>query len=90
MDSQTAHRLVAASLVVMLLYGLVSGKGKQIGSFKQVWAIGVLGLFMSLISDFIPEVGGALAILFAIAFVGGGQQRINNIITNAIRKKVTQ
>jgi hypothetical protein len=71
----------------MLGYGLASGKGKQIGSFKQVWAIGVLGLFLSLISDFAPQIGGPLAILFALGFVAGGQTKINQVITYAIGKK---
>lgn len=73
----------------MLGYGLVTGKGKQIGSYKQIWAIGVLGLFLSVISDFAPQIGGPLAILFALGFIAGGQQKINTVITNAIGKKVS-
>lgn len=88
MNSSQAHSAVALSLVVMLGYGLVSGKGKQIGTYKQVWAIGVLGLLLSLIADFAPQVGGPLAILFGLGFVAGGQQKINTVITNAIGKKV--
>jgi hypothetical protein len=74
----------------MLGYGLVSGKGKQIGSFKQIWAIGVLGLFLSLISDFLPQIGGPLALLFALGFIAGGQTKINSVIDNALGKKVTK
>lgn len=84
MNSTQAHQLVAVSLVVMLGYGLVSGKGKQLGGYKQVWAIGVLGLFLSLISDFVPAVGGPLAALFAIGFIAGGQPRINAAIEGAV------
>lgn len=90
MNSNQAHTAVAASLVVMLGYGLVTGKGRQVGSFKQIWAIGVLGLFLSLISDFFPQIGGPLAILFALGFVAGGQAKINSVIENAIGKKVTK
>lgn len=86
MNSEQAHQAVAISLVVMLGYGLVSGKGKQLGSYKQVWAIGALGLALSLISDFAPAVGGPLSILFALGFVAGGQDKINAVITNAIGK----
>lgn len=89
MNSNQAHSAVAISLVVMLGYGLVTGKGKQIGSYKQIWAIGVLGLFLSVISDFAPQIGGPLAILFALGFIAGGQQKINTVITNAIGKKVS-
>lgn len=89
MNSTQAHQAVAISLVVMLGYGLVSGKGKQLGSFKQVWAIGALGLFLSLISDIVPSIGGPLAILFALGFVAGGQVKINTVISNAIGKKVS-
>lgn len=74
----------------MLGYGLVSKQGKQIGSYKQVWAIGVLGLLLSLISDAAPQVGGPLALLFALGFVAGGQDKINSVITNALGKKVTK
>jgi hypothetical protein len=86
MNSQQAHTAVAISLVVMLGYGLVSGKGQQIGTYKQVWAILALGLFLSLISDFTPEIGGPLAILFALGFIAGGQTKINTVVTNALSK----
>lgn len=72
----------------MLGYGLVTGKGKQIGTYKQIWAIGALGLLLSLVSDFAPQIGGPLAILFALGFIAGGQTKINTVITNAIGKKV--
>lgn len=86
MNTQQAHQAVAVSLVVMLGYGLVSGKGTQIGTYKQVWAILVLGLALSLVSDVAPAVGGPLAILFSLGFIAGGQNKINTVIVNAIGK----
>jgi hypothetical protein len=86
MDSQQAHSAVMVSLVVMLGYGLVSGKGKQIGTYKQIWAIGALGLVLSLVADVAPAVGGWLAILFSLGFVAGGQAKMNQVIENAIGK----
>lgn len=90
MDSQQAHQAVAISLVVMLGYGLVTGKGQQIGTYKQIWAILALGLALSLVSDFAPAVGGPLAILFSLGFIAGGQNKINSVITNAIGKRQAQ
>jgi hypothetical protein len=86
-NSQQAHTAVAISLVIMLAYGLVTGKGQQIGTYKQVWAILALGLFLSLISDFVPEIGGPLALLFALGFIAGGQTKINTVVSNVLSKK---
>lgn len=86
MSTGQAHNAVMISLVVMLAYGLVTGKGQQIGTYKQVWAIGALGIVLSLVADLSPQIGGPLAVLFALGFIAGGQTKINTVITNAIGK----
>jgi len=87
MNETQAHQAVMVSLVVMLGYGLVSNKGTKITHYQQIWAIGVIGLLLSLISDVAPAVGGALAIVFSLGFIAGGQDKMNQVVINALGQK---
>lgn len=37
--------------------------------YKQLWALGVVGLGLSVLADFVPQIAGPFAILVAVAMV---------------------
>lgn len=84
MSPQSAKKLTLVS--VALMGGTVVVKdltGKQQTTFARLWAVGALGVVLSVVADFAPQVAGPLAALIAISYLAGADTAITTLVHGA-------
>jgi hypothetical protein len=75
MNPTTAKRLVLVSMLGML--GISLYRQRSLGSYPRIYAVGVVGLGLSVLADFAPAIAGPFALLVLAGFLTpGGQTRI--------------
>jgi hypothetical protein len=81
-----ARKMVLASLAVVAFVSLYrdhkgsSAAGQQ-GTYRVLWGVGVVGMFLSLLADFLPEIAGPFAVLVALgSFTHGGDQALAKVL----------
>lgn len=81
-----ARKMVLASLFVLALVSIYrdrkdsSAAGQQ-GTFRVLWGVGVVGMFLSLLADFLPQIAGPFAGLVALgSLTHGGDQVIAKVL----------
>lgn len=85
-DKVQARKMVLASLFVLAVVSIyrdrkgTSNAGQQ-GTFRTLWGVGVVGLFLSLLADFVPQIAGPFAGLVALGSITHGGDKI---IQNAL------
>lgn len=89
MGTARAKQIVLVSLLVMSAYAvgrdLLHPSSIAKGStYRQLWAIGALGIALALIADLTPEIAGPFAVLVVLAFVVGGDKTITKVAQKAI------
>lgn len=78
--------MVLASLFVLGLVSIYrdrkgsSASGQQ-GTFRTLWGVGVVGMFLSLLADFLPQIAGPFAGLVALgSLTHGGDEVIAKVL----------
>lgn len=81
-----ARKMVLASLFVLALVSLYrdrkgSSANGQAGTFRVLWGVGVVGMFLSLLADFLPQIAGPFAGLVALgSLTHGGDAAIAKVL----------
>jgi hypothetical protein len=76
----TAKRLALVSIAVMAGAGVI----KSGPTFSRLWAVGAVGLGLTVLADFAPGIAGPLAALVAIGYVAGAENAITNFVHGGI------
>ena len=81
MTTAQAKRTVLVAMLALLVIGQYRAVRQDDGlRFKRAWSAGVLGLFLSLLADFAPQVAGPFAALTVLgALTHGGDRAIVNL-----------
>lgn len=79
-DKTTARKAVLVGLLVLTIVSIYKDRkgtssAGQAGSFRVLWGVGVVGMFLSLLADFVPQIAGPFAGLIALgSMTNGGDQ----------------
>lgn len=87
MNPAAAKKLVLVSIALMGGAAVIKPTGGN-PTFRRLWAVGALGLVLSIGADFAPQVAGPLAALIAIGYLAGAESAITNFFHNAAGAKV--
>lgn len=82
-DKVQARKMVLAGLLVLTLVTVYKDRRKSTpaGSFRTFWGVGVVGMFLSLLADFLPQIAGPFAMLIALGSLSnGGEQLIEKAL----------
>ena len=84
-----ARKAVLVSMVALLAISFYrSEKGDAQGSlYKRLWGTSVLGIFLSLLADFVPEIAGPFAVVTVLGSLTNGgdkalQKALGSVGTN--------
>jgi hypothetical protein len=82
MNPTSSRKLVLASLLGLLALATYRGNlGGDQGIAKRLWGVGVLGLILSVLADFAPQVAGPLAFLVLAGYATNpGDKAIQNLL----------
>lgn len=76
-DKVQARKMVLASLFVLALVTIYKDRqsSNPQGTYRTFWGVGVVGIFLSLLADFLPQIAGPFAGLIALgSLTNGGEQ----------------
>lgn len=81
MTPTKSKQVVLVSMLALMAISVYRQKGDPGTLYKRVWGTGVLGVMLSLMADFIPDVAGPFAGLVVLgALTNGGDKAINNLL----------
>lgn len=83
MSPQQAARIVFLAGAVEATYVLIRHRQGAEGTFKSLWAVGVLTLGLAVFADFVPQVAGPFAILVLIAMAVRNSGELGGVIRGA-------
>jgi hypothetical protein len=79
-NPETARRVVLISMGLMFAVTAMGKSpvkgGQKTSTYRKLWATGALGLLLSLLADFIPEIAGPFALLVALTYMMGAEATI--------------
>ena len=77
-DKVQARKMVLVGVLVLALVTVYRDRGKQgpQGTFRTFWGVGVVGMFLSLLADFLPQIAGPFAGLIVLGSLTHGGDRI--------------
>ncbi len=82
-DKVQARKMVLAGLLVLTLVTVYKDRRSSdpAGTFRVFWGVGVVGMFLSLLADFLPQIAGPFAMLIALGSItNGGEQVLVNVL----------
>lgn len=84
MNPATANRMVLVSTGAMIAFVLIERhfNPAQVDTYKRLWAVGALGVGMSLAADFVPQIAGPFALLVLVAMVARNRGQIGRVLDN--------
>lgn len=84
MNAATANRMVLVSTGAMIAFVLIERhfNPAQVDMYKRLWAVGALGVGMSLAADFVPQIAGPFALLVLVAMVARNKGQIGRVLDN--------
>jgi hypothetical protein len=91
-DKSTARKMVLASMFALLAISVYRSKQPQndVNLYRRVWGTAVLGLFLSIMADFVPTIAGPFAVLTVLgALTNGGDAAIQNALSGLSSKLPT-
>ena len=82
MSPQQAKQTVLVSMLALV--AIAAFKDKGLPPYKRVWATGVIGVILSVVADFAPQIAGPFAALVVLgSLTNGGDQAIQNLLGGA-------
>lgn len=87
MSPEASKKLVLVSVALMGGTAVVkdlTGKGAQGSTFKRLWALGAVGLVLSVLADFAPSIAGPFAALLGIGYLAGAEGAITSFVSGAV------
>lgn len=78
-----ARKMVLVSVFLLALISVYRDRqtSSPEGTYRQLWGVGVVGMFLSLLADFLPTIAGPFAGLIVLGSLTNGGERI---IANAL------
>ncbi len=80
-----ARKLVLVSMLGLLAVAFYRARRPEtdVNLFRRLWGVGVLGLMLSVVTDFAPSVGGPFALLVLLgSLTQGGDKALQNALAN--------
>lgn len=87
MSPEASKKLVLVSVALMGGTAVVkdlTGKGAQGSTFRRLWALGAVGLVLSVLADFAPSIAGPFAALLGIGYLAGAEGAITSFVSGAV------
>lgn len=84
MDALTDQRkLVLVSIAVLAIVAVYRERQGEGGSlYKRLWGLGVIGVVLSILSDFVPQITGPFAVLMVLgSLTSGGDKAIQGALS---------
>lgn len=77
-DKVQARKMVLAGLLVLTLVTVYKDhkSSDAQGTFRVFWGVGVVGMFLSLLADFLPQIAGPFALLIALGSITHGGEQV--------------
>lgn len=77
-DKVQARKMVLAGLLVLTLVTVYKNRRKSdpASTFRVFWGVGVVGMFLSLLADFLPQIAGPFAALIALGSITNGGEKV--------------
>jgi hypothetical protein len=82
-DKVQARKMVLVGLLVLSLVTVYKDRkaATPAGTFRVFWGVGVVGMFLSLLADFLPQIAGPFAGLIALgSLTNGGEQVLEHAL----------
>jgi hypothetical protein len=78
-----ARKMVLVSM--LLLFAIQMYRDRKVespqGTYRTFWAVGVVGLFLSLLADFVPQIAGPFAALVVLgSLTNGGEAALTKLV----------
>jgi hypothetical protein len=82
-DKVQARKMVLVSIFLLALLSTYRDRkdASAKGTFRVLWGVGVVGMFLSLLADFLPQIAGPFAVLIVLgSLTNGGEQIIERAL----------
>lgn len=82
-DKVQARKMVLVGVLLLAVISVYRDRGKQdsAGTFRVFWGAGVVGMFLSLLADFVPTIAGPFAILIVLgSLTNGGDKALQSLL----------
>lgn len=86
-DKVQARKMVLVGVLLLAIIGVYRDRSKETkqGTFRVIWATAVVGLFLSLLADFLPTIAGPFALLIVLGLLSkNGEKTFENILSVVI------
>lgn len=84
-----ARKLVLVSMLGLLAIAFYRARNPEadVNLYRRLWGVGVLGVMLSIVADFAPQVGGPFALLVLLgSLTNGGDRALQNALGNVGRR----
>lgn len=81
-DRTQSRKLVLVSIALLTVINVYRGtRAREEGQmFRRLWGTGVLGVMLSLLADFAPQIAGPFALLTVLgSFTNGGDEALQQL-----------
>jgi hypothetical protein len=70
--------MVLVGIFVLLLVSVYKNRQTETPAttFRVVWGVSVVGMFLSLLADFLPQIAGPFALLVALGSITNGGEKV--------------
>lgn len=82
-DKVQARKMVLAGLLVLSIVTVYKDRksNDRADTFRVAWGVGVVGMFLSLLADFLPQIAGPFAGLIALgSLTNGGEAALERAL----------
>lgn len=82
-DKVQARKMVLVSVLLLAVIGVYRDRRREnsAGTFRVFWATGIVGMFLSLLADFVPTIAGPFAVLTVLgSLTNGGEKALENLL----------
>lgn len=77
-DKVQARKMVLVGVLLLFVIGVYRDRkaADPAGTFRVMWAAGVVGLILSLLADFAPRIAGPFAVLMVLGSLTSGGEKV--------------
>lgn len=82
-DKVQARKMVLIGVLLLALTSIYRERRDPDGhdTFRVLWGVGVVGMFLSLLADFVPQIAGPFAILIVLgSLTSGGDKALKTFL----------
>jgi hypothetical protein len=78
-----ARKMVLVSIALLAVLSVYRDRKTTTpqGTYRTLWGVGVVGMFLSLLADFVPQIAGPFAALIVLgSLTNGGEQALAKVL----------